>query len=129
MTQTEGACVVCGVALPPPARTGPPRLTCSSRCRNEKYARAHGVQPRRGKWAPHGGSGRRYEDGCCCDECRQAMRERKMRSKLAARAKGVPANAVHGLSTYDWYGCRCDICKAAKSAENASRSRTRRAAS
>lgn len=57
---------------------------------------------------PEHGTVSRYNGGCRCDECREALR------LYMASLKGRPAPS-HGLSGYTNYGCRCDICRAAHS--------------
>lgn len=90
----------------------------------------------------------RYSKGCRCDDCKAAIRERNQRYYLAKKAKREiapsdpePAPApvqeptpalvlakirskrrtwTHGIGAYQG-GCRCEVCKAAKSEENRKR--------
>lgn len=90
----------------------------------------------------------RYSKGCRCEECKAAIRERNQRYYLAKKAKREiapsepePAPApvqeptpalvlaklrgkrrtwTHGIGAYQG-GCRCEVCKAAKSEENRKR--------
>lgn len=78
--------------------------------------------------AVHGGSGTLYNQGCRCEPCREAHRER-MRDgnarRAAERIRGengdwyAPRAAEHGTtSTYSNWGCRCDPCKDRQSERN-----------
>lgn len=67
----------------------------------------------------HGGSGRRYEDGCRCPVCTEAHRVRITRRRNERRAGRVLVDGrlvawqapEHGRrSTYSNWGCRCVLC-------------------
>jgi hypothetical protein len=74
------------------------------------------------------GSRSKYNDGCRCDECREANRWYKAAKQAANLSETASRRAAydqagysendpalhHGtLSTYEWYGCRCSDCKRA----------------
>lgn len=64
----------------------------------------------------HGMEG--YAQGCQCEKCTRANRERhrEVRRKLASKD---PSEIPHGLSGYCNYSCRCDVCRAAGKIMNA----------
>jgi hypothetical protein len=68
----------------------------------------------------HGGSGRRYQDGCRCQLCTKANRDRNNRRRAEREAARTLVNGRltaplppgrHGrASTYSNHGCRCEPC-------------------
>ena len=83
--------------------------------------------------------------GCGCAECvpsgkrtwknrnqedrplRHAERQKKLRR--AKKGEPVPAGTKHGLYTYRVYGCRFEVCRAAKTADHERRAEAWRATS
>lgn len=80
-----------------------------------KPKRRHG-RPR----VDHGhGDHRTYQNGCRCDDCRDAMRLRaaEQRAKRKANPSGAD-RAGHGkAATYRNHGCRCAECTTAHTAD------------
>lgn len=91
-------------------------------------------EPKRRKGRPpvdHGhGDYRTYGKGCRCDDCREAQRVHGIEQRAKwARDPEAADRAGHGKpSTYKNYGCRCEPCSKANSADVAAfRMRKRRA--
>lgn len=62
-----------------------------------------------------------YRRGCRCADCKRAHADRQDDYRQRAMDREVPAH-VHGTTMgYQFFYCRCERCKAAKSAENARR--------
>lgn len=61
-----------------------------------------------------------YNTGCRCVDCAEANRRRVRKQRTACKARLAVDPAIrHGeRNTYDTYGCRCEPCRAAKSATN-----------
>lgn len=80
----------------------------------------------------HGhGDHRTYGKGCRCADCREAQRVRGIEQRAKwAQDPAAADRAGHGKpSTYKNYGCRCEPCSKANSADVAAfRERKRRAA-
>lgn len=79
--------------------------------------------------------------GCRCDRCRAIATEaargyaaknrdhlREYRRDARERRRGgpIPEGLAHAYYTYNEYGCRCDLCRAANAAKNRATSRNRR---
>lgn len=72
---------------------------------------------------PHGYG--RYTSGCRCEVCTEAKRvytagrrERAAQRRVSAQARGsvyIAEGIKHGYSGYQNYGCRCLVCRVAKS--------------
>lgn len=62
--------------------------------------------------SPKHGTTYRYGRGCHCEKCKQAVRDRRQRRK----GKEPPRHGT--ISGYVNYGCLCDECRAAGSANN-----------
>lgn len=69
-----------------------------------------------------------YRAGCRCEPCTKANSD-FLRDKRAERAQRPADEVPHGLSGYKNWLCRCEICKAAGSVDNARRSRRKADAS
>lgn len=69
-----------------------------------------------------------YNDGCRCDDCREANRIEQRRTDANRRASWTgdhPEGKPFSVSTYDNWGCRCDECTAVHS-EKCRRNRVER---
>lgn len=77
------------------------------------------------------GAGGYCNHACRCAVCREAWRlyMKSYRARGAQRRRHAEANGEryiaegvkHGITGYNTHGCRCDVCRAAKAAENGSR--------
>lgn len=57
-----------------------------------------------------------------CEACAQANRDHQAKDKERIKAAGIPDWVIHGrLSTYNYWGCHCDECKAASARYNRER--------
>lgn len=66
-----------------------------------------------------------YTRGCRNVECTEANTI-AMQIKRENAWQRIPPDHVHGtLTGYDYWGCRCDLCKTIKSTHNATRKRYR----
>jgi hypothetical protein len=89
-------------------------------CREAENLRTRKGRPKRPE--PVCGTRRGYdlhrrngEEPCASCRMANAAEQEEWRRGLATRdAVDIP----HGLNRYGNYGCRCDVCKAAKSADN-----------
>lgn len=75
--------------------------------------------------AQHGGSGSKYNDGCRCDACKGAHRQRLRAAKLRRMAERIEVVGLDGRTyllaakankhgsycTYNNWGCRCPACR------------------
>lgn len=75
----------------------------------------------KGSAAPHGTTSRYNNQGCRCDECREANR---VYGLAYARKRGAVPEAEyresvkrHGITAYRRRGCRCEVCRAALAAQ------------
>lgn len=80
--------------------------------------------------AAHGTVNRYKRGGCRCLDCREAVRQMRIkRRELAAANGGVyPGPITHGESGYQNYGCHCDTCTTAHRGRSTDARAVRRAA-
>lgn len=101
----------------------------------EAEAQAEGIEPisllssfyelglRLTPLSPEHGTAYRYNRGCRCADCTQAIKEQRLRAKESRYGREPPAHGTE--SAYKNWGCRCDACKVA-GAESNRRSRLAR---